>query len=168
MLQLLKYQTNSNGSSKLTSVEPNACKFMNVFIFEVVPGLRVKLHIYFDFGVKFLIHLVSERNFTHYLISEWKFARPFVSWVKLHMLLAFRVRFHVSFVLIVKIHALHPFSLILHSFHPSEADYLVPEQFSFYSVSLLASRPTPNLEDHGIPLRLAPTPWPVWHGCPYQ
>jgi hypothetical protein len=28
--------------------------------------------------------------------------------------------------------------------HPSEADYLVPEQFSFYGVRLLASRPTPQ------------------------
>jgi hypothetical protein len=35
-------------------------------------------------------------------------------------------------------------------------------------VRLLASRPTPNLEDLGIPFRLAPTPWPVWHGFPYQ
>jgi hypothetical protein len=42
-------------------------------------------------------------------------------------------------------------------FSPSEADYLVPEQFSFYGVRL-ASRPTPNLEDQGIPLRLGPTP----------
>jgi hypothetical protein len=49
----------------------------------------------------------------------------------------------------------HLFSL---KFHPSEADYLVPEQFSFYGVRLLASRPTPNLEDQGIPLRLARTP----------
>jgi hypothetical protein len=40
----------------------------------------------------------------------------------------------------------------------SEADCLVSEQFSFYGVTLLASRPTPNLEDQGIPLRLAPTP----------
>jgi hypothetical protein len=31
----------------------------------------------------------------------------------------------------------------------------------------LASRPTPNLEDQGIPLRLGPTPWPVRHGWPY-
>jgi hypothetical protein len=52
----------------------------------------------------------------------------------------------------------HLFSLIFHSFHPSEADYLVPEQFSFYGVRLLVSRPTPNLEDEGKPLRLAPTP----------
>jgi hypothetical protein len=52
----------------------------------------------------------------------------------------------------------HLFSLIFHSFHPSEADYLVPEQFSFYCVRLLASRATPNLEDQGIPLRLTPTP----------
>jgi hypothetical protein len=44
------------------------------------------------------------------------------------------------------------------SFHPSKADYLVFEQFSFYGVRLLASRPTPNLEDRGIPLHLAPTP----------
>jgi hypothetical protein len=51
----------------------------------------------------------------------------------------------------------HIFSLIFHSFHPSEADNLVPEQFSFYGVRL-ASRPIPNLEDQGIPLRLAPTP----------
>jgi hypothetical protein len=62
----------------------------------------------------------------------------------------------------------HLFLLIFHSFHPSEADYLVPVQFTFYGVRLLASRPTPNLEDQGIPLRLAPTPWPVRHGCPYQ
>jgi hypothetical protein len=52
----------------------------------------------------------------------------------------------------------HLFSLISHSFHPSEADYLVPEQFTFYGVGLLVSRPTPNLEDQGIPLRLVPTP----------
>jgi hypothetical protein len=39
--------------------------------------------------------------------------------------------------------------LIFYSFHPSEADYLVPEQFSFYGVKLLVSRPTPNLEDQG-------------------
>jgi hypothetical protein len=45
----------------------------------------------------------------------------------------------------------HLFSLI------SEADYLVPEQFNFYGVRLLVSRPTPNLEDQSIPLRLAPT-----------
>jgi hypothetical protein len=43
-------------------------------------------------------------------------------------------------------------------FHPSEADYLVLEEFSFYGVRLLVSRPTPNLEDQDIPLRLAPTP----------
>jgi hypothetical protein len=52
----------------------------------------------------------------------------------------------------------HLFSLVFHSFHPSEADYLVPEQFRFYGVRLLVSRPTPNLEDQGIFLRLAPTP----------
>jgi hypothetical protein len=52
----------------------------------------------------------------------------------------------------------HLFSLIFHSFHPFEADYPIPEQFSFYGVRLLVSRPTPNLEDHGIRLRLAPTP----------
>jgi hypothetical protein len=49
----------------------------------------------------------------------------------------------------------HLFSVICHSFHPSEAHYLVSEQFSFYGVKLLASRPTPNLEDQGVPLRLA-------------
>jgi hypothetical protein len=38
----------------------------------------------------------------------------------------------------------HLFSLIFHSFHPSEADYLVPEQFNFYGVRLLASCPTPT------------------------
>jgi hypothetical protein len=52
----------------------------------------------------------------------------------------------------------HLFSMILHLFHPSKADYLVPEQFSFYGVRLLVSLPTPNPEDQGIPLRLAPTP----------
>jgi hypothetical protein len=52
----------------------------------------------------------------------------------------------------------HLFSLIFHSLHPPEADYLIPEQFSFYGVRLLASRPTPNLEDQGIPLRLTPAP----------
>jgi hypothetical protein len=40
----------------------------------------------------------------------------------------------------------------------SEADCLVSEQFSFYGVRLLASRPTPNMADQGIPLHLAPTP----------
>jgi hypothetical protein len=39
-----------------------------------------------------------------------------------------------------------------------EADYLVPQQFNFYGVRLLASRPIPNLEDQGIPLCLASTP----------
>jgi hypothetical protein len=38
----------------------------------------------------------------------------------------------------------HLFSLIFHLFHLSEADYLVSEQFSFYGVMLLASRPPPN------------------------
>jgi hypothetical protein len=52
----------------------------------------------------------------------------------------------------------HLFSLIFHSLHPSEADYVVSEQFSFYGVRLLASCPTPNLEDQGIPPPLAPTP----------
>jgi hypothetical protein len=33
---------------------------------------------------------------------------------------------------------------------------------------LLVSRPTPNLEDQGIPLRLAPTTRPVRPGWPYQ
>jgi hypothetical protein len=36
--------------------------------------------------------------------------------------------------------------------------FMVSEQFSFYSVKLLASSPTPNLVDQGIPLRLAPIP----------
>jgi hypothetical protein len=52
----------------------------------------------------------------------------------------------------------HLFPLIFYCFHPSEDDYLVPEQFNFYGVRLLVSRPTPNLEDQGIPHRLAPTP----------
>jgi hypothetical protein len=30
----------------------------------------------------------------------------------------------------------HIFSQVFHSLHPSEADYLVPEQFSFYGVKL--------------------------------
>jgi hypothetical protein len=51
----------------------------------------------------------------------------------------------------------HLFSQIFHS-HPSEADYLVPEQFSFYGVRFLASPPTPSLENQSIRLRLAPTP----------
>jgi hypothetical protein len=42
-------------------------------------------------------------------------------------------------------------------YNPSEADYLVSERFSFYGVRL-TSRPTPNLEDQGISLPLAPTP----------
>jgi hypothetical protein len=39
-----------------------------------------------------------------------------------------------------------------------EADYLVSQQYNFYGVSLLASHPTPNLEDQGIPLCSASTP----------
>jgi hypothetical protein len=46
---------------------------------------------------------------------------------------------------------------LLNNLSPSEADYVVSEQFSFYCVRV-ASRPTPNLEDQGIPLLLAPTP----------
>jgi hypothetical protein len=42
--------------------------------------------------------------------------------------------------------------------HPSEADYLVSKRLIFYGVRLLVSRPTHNLEDQGIPFRLAPTP----------
>jgi hypothetical protein len=38
----------------------------------------------------------------------------------------------------------HLFSLIFHSLHPSETDYQVPEQFSFYDVRSLVSRPTPT------------------------
>jgi hypothetical protein len=60
------------------------------------------------------------------------------------------------------------FPLIFYLFHPFKTDYLVPEQFSFYGVRLLVSRPTTNLEDQGIPLRLAPTLWPVRHGWLYQ
>jgi hypothetical protein len=56
------------------------------------------------------------------------------------------------------------FSLLF--IHPSEADFLVSEQFRFYGVRLLAWLPTPNLEDQGSPLHLAPTPWPVWHWWP--
>jgi hypothetical protein len=46
-------------------------------------------------------------------------------------------------------------------FFPTEADYLVSEQFSFYGVRLLASQPTPNLEDQGIPLRLTCPAWMI-------
>jgi hypothetical protein len=35
-------------------------------------------------------------------------------------------------------------------------------------VRFSAPRPTPNLEDQCIPLRLAPTLWPVRPGWPYQ
>jgi hypothetical protein len=34
----------------------------------------------------------------------------------------------------------------------------ISEQLNFYGVRFSASRPTPNLEDQGIPLCLAPTP----------
>jgi hypothetical protein len=64
--------------------------------------------------------------------------------------------------------ALAFWTICLHSSISSKADCVVSEQFSFYGVRLLASRPTPNMEDQGIPLRLAPTPWPVRHGWPYQ
>jgi hypothetical protein len=43
-------------------------------------------------------------------------------------------------------------------FSTSGADCLVSEQNSFYCVKFLASSPTPNLEDQGVPLCLAPTP----------
>jgi hypothetical protein len=38
----------------------------------------------------------------------------------------------------------------------------------FNGVGLLASRPTPNLEDQGIPFSLDHHTRPVWHGRPYQ
>jgi hypothetical protein len=48
--------------------------------------------------------------------------------------------------------ALASSTVCLHSsLHPSEADYVASEQFSFYGVRLLASRPTPNMEDQGRP-----------------
>jgi hypothetical protein len=40
--------------------------------------------------------------------------------------------------------------------------------FNFYGVRLSASSQTPNLENQGIPLHLAPTPRPVRPGWPYQ
>jgi hypothetical protein len=43
------------------------------------------------------------------------------------------------------------------SIYSSEAEYPVSEQYSFYGMKLLASRPTPSLGDQGT-LRLAPTP----------
>jgi hypothetical protein len=46
---------------------------------------------------------------------------------------------------------------ILNNRSPSKSDCLVSEQFNFYGVRLLASRPTPKLEDLGTPLRLALT-----------
>jgi hypothetical protein len=49
------------------------------------------------------------------------------------------------------------FSLIFHSFHPSEADYLVPEQFSFYGmrtrVSLFVRLLPLHLSGMGAPTR---------------
>jgi len=38
----------------------------------------------------------------------------------------------------------------------------------FYGVELLASHPTPNLEDQSIPFCLGHHLWPGWHGRPYQ
>jgi len=35
-------------------------------------------------------------------------------------------------------------------------------------MGLSAPRPTPNLEDQGVPLCLGHLLWPVWHGCPCQ
>jgi hypothetical protein len=61
--------------------------------------------------------------------------------------------------------ALTFWTICLHSF---EADSLVFAQFSFYGVTLLASRPTLNLEDKGIPLRLVSIPSPVRHVWLYQ
>jgi hypothetical protein len=45
--------------------------------------------------------------------------------------------------------------------------YKVPEQCCFSGVRLLASRPTPNLEDQGVSLHLGSTLRPVRHGRPY-
>jgi hypothetical protein len=45
----------------------------------------------------------------------------------------------------------HLFSLIFHSFHHSEADYQVPEQFSFYGVRFLISSPNPQPGGPGYP-----------------
>jgi hypothetical protein len=61
-----------------------------------------------------------------------------------------------------------PSYLPCHIYFILEADYLVSQQFNFYGVRLLASRPTPNLGDQSIPLCLAPTPWPVRHGWLFQ
>ena len=41
-------------------------------------------------------------------------------------------------------------------------------KYIFYGVRLSATRPTPNLEDQGIPFCLGHHPRPIWHGRPYQ
>jgi hypothetical protein len=44
----------------------------------------------------------------------------------------------------------------IHSIHPRLIIWFL-NNLVFYGVRLLASRPTPNLEDQSIPIRLAPT-----------
>jgi hypothetical protein len=68
---------------------------------------------------------------------------------------------------IIQIHHHHH-----HHWHDSPlwalAFFRISEQFNFYGVRLSASRPTSNLEDQGITLRLVPPPRPVLPGWPYQ
>ena len=38
----------------------------------------------------------------------------------------------------------------------------------FFGMGFSATRPTPNLDDQGIPFGFGHQFWPVWHGRPYQ
>jgi hypothetical protein len=62
----------------------------------------------------------------------------------------------------------HLFPLIFHSFHPSEADNVVPEQFSFYGVRLYSLTPNPQLGGPGYPSSSGsyPLTCPAWVTLP--
>jgi hypothetical protein len=62
----------------------------------------------------------------------------------------------------------HLFSLIFHSFHLSEADYLVPEQFSFYGVRVVSLTPNPQPGGPGYPSSSGSYPLtsPAWVPLP--
>jgi hypothetical protein len=97
-------------------------------------------------------------------------------------LASWTIRLHSSLLLICP---LHPFTFILRRWSYTSSNHLhlgLPVSVQsihprltvwflnslVFTVRSLASRPTPILEDQGIPLRLAPTPWSDRHGWSYQ
>jgi hypothetical protein len=116
------------------------CSALTVKLVSLKPLLNLMSYV-----LPYTLYLPSPRRYSSgRALASWIICLHFFSILHLPLLPSFH--FHFS-------------DVDFRSIHSSEA-----EHFSFYSVRLLTSRPNHNLEDQGIPFRLAPTPWPVRHG----